>query len=126
MNVLTSLERTALRRADEPAVGKAGDVLTYRQLFELAARFAGHLSREGLRPGERVGIFAHNELEYLPALLGIWRAGGVAVPFNYLFGPAALRHAALDSGARWIVTMHSDVPRVLDARSASSQDARET
>ncbi len=115
MNVLTALERAARRRWDEPAVRMAETVLTYRELFDLSARFAGHLVREGLRPGERVGIYLHNEPEWLPALLGIWRAGGVAVPFNYLFAPAALRHAAEDSGARWILTLDADRPRVREA-----------
>jgi len=115
VNVLTSLERVARTRAEQPAIRKDGVELTYRQLFDLADRFAGHLVRGGLRPGERVGIYLHNELEWLPALLGIWRAGGVAVPFNYLFAPAALRHAATDSGARWIVALDSDVPRVTEA-----------
>ncbi|HEX4247442.1 MAG TPA: class I adenylate-forming enzyme family protein [Pseudonocardia sp.] len=114
MNVLTSLERAALHRPDELAVRKDGVALTYRELFDTAARFAGHLVREGLRPGERVGIYLHNELAWLPALLGIWRAGGVAVPFNYLFAPAALRHAAADSGARWVLALATDVPRLRD------------
>ena len=40
----------------------------------------------------------------MPALLGVWQAGGVAVPLNYLFPEAALRHAIVDSGATHIVT----------------------
>lgn len=115
MNALTALERAARRRWDQVAVRMADTVLTYRELFDLSARFAGYLDRSGLRPGDRVGIYMHNELEWLPALLGIWRAGGVAVPFNYLFAPAALRHAADDSGARWILTLAADVPRVREA-----------
>jgi long-chain acyl-CoA synthetase len=115
MNVLTSLERIARRRLDDPAVRKGDRALSYRQLLDLSARFAGHLARQGLRTGERVGIYLHNELEWLPALLGIWKAGGVAVPFNYLFPPAALRHAAVDSGSRWILVLASDVDRVATA-----------
>jgi long-chain acyl-CoA synthetase len=115
VNVLTSIERVARTRPEQPAIRKDGVELTYRRLFDLADRFAGHLISGGLRPGERVGIYLHNELEWLPALLGIWRAGGVAVPFNYLFAPAALRHAAVDSGARWILVLGTDVARVLEA-----------
>jgi long-chain acyl-CoA synthetase len=114
VNVLTSIERAARHRPDQPAIRKGEIGLTYRELLDLGARFGGHLAREGLRPGERVGLYLHNELEWLPALLGIWKAGGVAVPFNHLFTPAALRHAAVDSGARWILVMASDVPRVAE------------
>jgi long-chain acyl-CoA synthetase len=115
VNVLSCLERVARTRPEQAAVRQDGVELSYRQLFDTADRFAGYLVRHGLRPGERVGIYLHNELEWLPALLGIWRAGAVAVPFNYLFAPAALRHAATDSGARWILTLDTDVSRVLRA-----------
>jgi long-chain acyl-CoA synthetase len=115
VNVLTSIERAARHRLDELAIRKGDVELTYRELLDLGARFAGHLVREGLRPGERVGLYLHNEWEWLPALLGIWKAGGVAVPFNYLFAPAALRHAAVDSGARRVLVLASDVPRVTEA-----------
>jgi long-chain acyl-CoA synthetase len=114
VNVLTRLARVAGGCPDRVAV-RAGDrELTYRELLELAARFAGYLRRAGVRPGERVGLFLPNEPEWLPALCGIWQAGGVAVPFNYLFAPAALRHAAVDSGARLLVALAGDLPRLRD------------
>ncbi|MEU7810911.1 class I adenylate-forming enzyme family protein [Pseudonocardia sp. NPDC049154] len=115
MNVLTSIERVARRRADQVAL-RCGDVTrTYGDLLDTAARFAGFLQAQGLAPGERVGLFLHNEPEWLPALLGIWKAGGVAVPFNYMFAPAALRHAAVDSGARWVLALGTDVARLRES-----------
>ncbi|MBN9739239.1 MULTISPECIES: class I adenylate-forming enzyme family protein [unclassified Pseudonocardia] len=112
MNVLTSIERIARQRGDHVAVRSGGQELQYRDLIDTAARFAGYLHRAGLQPGDRVGIYLHNEPEWIPALLGIWRAGGVAVPFNYMFAPSPLRHAAVDSGARWIIALGADVPRL--------------
>ncbi len=115
MNILTDIERAARGRGEQVAVRCAGESLTYPELLATAARFAGFLVRSGLRPGDRVGFYLHNEPEWLPALLGVWKAGGVAVPFNYLFGPAPLRHAAEDSGARWILTRGDDVERLRSA-----------
>src|SRR5690349_12436691 len=115
MNVLTSIERVARRRADQVAIRCAGTTRTYGELLDSAARFAGFLQRQGLQPGERVGLYLHNEPEWIPALLGIWKAGSVAVPFNYLFAPAALRHAATDSGARWVLALAVVVPRLREA-----------
>jgi long-chain acyl-CoA synthetase len=112
VNVLTSVERSARRRRDAVAVRCGSSTSTYGDLLDTAARFAGHLVREGLAPGDRVGLYLHNEPEWLPALLGIWKAGGVAVPFNYLFAPAALRHAAIDSGARWVLALGADLGRL--------------
>jgi long-chain acyl-CoA synthetase len=90
-------------------------VITYRELLDTAARFAHFLMLRGLKAGDRVGMFLHNEPEWLPALLGIWKAGGVAVPFNYLFAPGTLRYAALDSGARWMLALGADVSRLHEA-----------
>jgi long-chain acyl-CoA synthetase len=115
MNVLTAIERAARRRNDQLALRCAGTTRTYGELLDAADRFAGFLHRQGLRPGDRVGVYLHNEPEYVPALLGIWKAGGVAVPFNYMFPPAALRHAAVDSGARWVLTLPADLARLGDA-----------
>jgi long-chain acyl-CoA synthetase len=112
MNVLTSIERAARRRADQVALRCGPQSRTYGDLLDTAARFAGFLRERGLEPGDRVGLYLHNEPEWLPALLGIWKAGGVAVPYNYMFAPAALRHAATDSGARWVLALGTDVVRL--------------
>jgi long-chain acyl-CoA synthetase len=112
MNVLTCLARVARRRPTRVAVRAGGTEQTYAELLDTAARFAGYLRRAGLEPGDRVGIYLHNEPEWLPALLGIWQSGGVAVPFNYLFAPSALRHAAVDSGARWVLALAADLGRL--------------
>ncbi|MFR9804081.1 class I adenylate-forming enzyme family protein [Pseudonocardia sp. RS010] len=121
MNILTSIERAARGRADETAL-RAGDHSTsYAELLDQAARFSEFLRRHGLAPGDRVAIYLHNEPEWIPVLLGIWKAGGVAVPLNYLFPPAALRHACLDSGAKRVVALTADLDRVREALAGTPQ-----
>lgn len=115
MNVLTSLRRVADHRPAQIALSHFGTELSYGELFDQAARFGTFLMSRGVAPGQRVGIYAHNQREWIIALLGIWQAGAVAVPFNYLFSPSALRHAAEDSGATWIVTPTGDVATLRDA-----------
>jgi len=115
MNVLTSLRRVADRRPAQVALSHLGTDLSYGALFDQAARFAGFLLSQGVTPGQRVGIYMHNQREWIVALLGIWQAGAVVVPFNYLFHPAALRHAAEDSETTWIVTPAAEVSKLRDA-----------
>ena len=112
MNLATYLDRVARSVPDRVALQLGDTQLTYRQLVERSARFAGFLHDGGLRPGDRVAAWMPNRLEYLPAVFGTWRAGGVAVPLNYLFSAAPLRHAVLDSGARWVLAQDSDVDRL--------------
>jgi long-chain acyl-CoA synthetase len=115
MNILLALHRAARLHPAAVAVRCATAELTYPDVVEQAARFASYLTGQGIRPGQRVGIFMHNQPEWVVALLGIWHAGAVAVPFNFLFSPTALRHAAVDSATQLVVAPSADLPRLLDA-----------
>jgi long-chain acyl-CoA synthetase len=112
MNIATLLRRVAADHAGQVALRLDDREVRYGRLVDTAARFAAHLRADGLVAGQRVGVFLPNSLEYVPALLGVWQAGGVAVPLNYLFPEAALRHAIVDSGATHIVTGTGDAPRL--------------
>lgn len=115
MNVLTCLHRAARLRPDTIALRTDTTEQDYADVVGQAARFAGYLREQGVRPGDRVGIFMHNRPEWLVAIFGIWHVGAVAVPFNYLFPPAALRHAASDSDTLLIVAPSSDIARLREA-----------
>jgi long-chain acyl-CoA synthetase len=56
--------------------------VSYRDLAEGAARFAGWLAAEGVRPGDRVAFAGINHPAFVVAYLGTLRAGAVAVPLN--------------------------------------------
>lgn len=115
MNVLTALHRAARLHPDHVAIRFGTDEIRYAELVEQAARFAGYLREQGVHAGDRVGIFMHNQPEWLVTVLGIWHAGAVAVPFNHIFPPAAIRHATLDSGTKLLVAPAADVPRLREA-----------
>ena len=119
MNLATLLRRSAADHADRvalrlPEPGGADTEVDYGRFAASAGRFAAFLRAGGIAPGERVAIFAPNGLEYLEALLGVWQAGAVGVPLNYMFPDAPLRHAVLDSGARYLLLPPGDVDRVSD------------
>jgi long-chain acyl-CoA synthetase len=112
MNIATLLRRSAADHAGQVALRLDDAEIGYAHYAEQAARFAGHLRAEGLAPGERVGAYLPNCLEYLIAFLGTWQAGGVAVPLNYMFPEAALKHAIVDSGATHLLVLPTDVDRL--------------
>ncbi len=56
--------------------------LTFAQAVEQMERAAGALAHCGVRPGDRVTIFAHNGLDYLVALFACWRLGAIAALVN--------------------------------------------
>lgn len=58
-----------------------GDVrLTWRDLVDTAARFAGFLAARGVRPGDVVVWQAPNWWESLVVAYGIWAAGAISAP----------------------------------------------
>jgi long-chain acyl-CoA synthetase len=124
MNIAVLLRRAAADHAGEVALRHddgetqrsgarpSGVVLTYAELTERAGRFAASLRASGVAPGDRVGFFLPNVVEYVVGLLGTWQAGAVGVPLNFLFPDAPLRHAVTDSGCRVLVLPPGDVERV--------------
>ncbi len=82
-------------------VDEAGEH-AYGRLLEGSAAVAARLLADagtGDLAGQRVALLAPAGFEYAAALLGIWRAGGVAVPLSPSHPPAELAYALTDSGA---------------------------
>ncbi|TVQ94310.1 MAG: 2-succinylbenzoate--CoA ligase [Deltaproteobacteria bacterium] len=61
---------------------EAGDVLTYADLCEAAARWAAVLAGRGIGPGDRVAIRAPNHLRWVLAAHAIWWRGATLVPLH--------------------------------------------
>ena len=60
--------------------------LTYDDVNRLSKDFAGYLqSLPNLKPGDRVALMMPNLLQYIISLLGILRAGMIAVNVNPLY-----------------------------------------
>ncbi len=62
--------------------------------------------------GESVVLLAENRPEWIAAVLGVIRAGAVAVPVDIQFGDDDLAHVLRDSDARAVITMKPRVARV--------------
>jgi len=77
---------------------RAGDwKLTRDELRAQAERVAGGLSALGVKPGERVGLYAATSLDWVIAYLGLQRAGAVLVPMNPDYHSTEAAHIANDS-----------------------------
>lgn len=72
----------AARTPGETAVVYGDERLTYAELESRAAAFAHHLRSLGVRPEERVAIFAERSPQMVVGLLGILAAGGTYVPLD--------------------------------------------
>ncbi len=74
--------------------------VSFGQLNRQADAIARALLARGYAQGERVAILGANSVASIAVMLGIMRAGLVAVPVNYKFPKALVEYIIADSGAR--------------------------
>jgi acetyl-CoA synthetase len=89
-----------------------GATRTFGDLADAAARFAGVLADQGVRPGEVVAGLLPRTPELLACILGTWRAGAVYQPLFTAFGPKAIEHRLAMSGAQLVVTDAGNRPKL--------------
>lgn len=95
------LTEQAERRPDSEAVAELGvGSLTYRQLWQQAARVAGGLRAEGLGRGDRVGVRYPAGLHWVLAFWGTVMAGGIPVAVNTRSAAPEVDFVLADAGAQ--------------------------
>src|ERR1700749_4103555 len=85
---------------NEAVVEVGGDRLTYRQLWDRAARVAGGLRAAGLARGDRVAVRHPAGVDWVLAFWGTVMAGGIAVAVNTRSTQPEVDFVVSDAGAR--------------------------
>jgi acyl-CoA synthetase (AMP-forming)/AMP-acid ligase II len=96
-------ELTRAVRDLSPLVTGADETLDGGGVDALASRVAAALARRGARPWEPVHVEIGNRPSDLGALLGIWRAGTVAVPVHVSTPPPVLETLRATTKARFSI-----------------------
>lgn len=103
------LTHAARRRPDHVAVEdpERERAVTYRELDGLAQRLSQRLAEAGVRPGDRVGIYAPKSIGTVAALFGALGAGAAYVPVDpdapparnaFIFQDCAVRAIIVEAG----------------------------
>lgn len=66
--------------------------LTYAQLEEKANRLAHYLIDNGVKKGDKVGLYCRNRVEIVIAMLGIVKAGAILVNVNFRYVEGELKY----------------------------------
>jgi long-chain acyl-CoA synthetase len=91
--------------------------LTWAQYRADVLACASALMDAGVQPGDRVGLFAENRLEWLIADLGILAAAGVAVTPHAPLTARQVQYELADSGASWLlVSTESQMDKIRQVR----------
>jgi long-chain acyl-CoA synthetase len=99
------LSQTAKRFPDRIACHYYDEQITYAELETRAQRFAAKLCELGVRPGDRVGLLLPNVPEYLIALNGIWKVGGIAVAISPLMVAAEISGLLATTDCRVLIAL---------------------
>lgn len=94
------VERGARAYADSPALIFYDEIVTYRNLFELARETARRMLGSGLQPGDRVATWLPNGTPFVATLFGAALAGLTLVPLNTRFKILDAADSLRKSGAR--------------------------
>ncbi|KUO06068.1 amino acid adenylation domain-containing protein [Streptomyces caeruleatus] len=108
-----AFERWAGTDADAVAVEHEGATITYRELNHRANAVAARLVREGVRPGDHVGLFVRRSIPMVVGLLGILKAGAAYVPQDVGLAPVSqLDHVVSTAATRVILAQEEHADRI--------------
>ncbi|MBI1731671.1 MAG: AMP-binding protein, partial [Gammaproteobacteria bacterium] len=103
------LSTTAARVPGKTAVTCAGRALSYGQLEDESNRLAGLLRREGVQPGDRVGIYLNKSVETVLGIFAILKAGAAYVPLDPMAPAQRLGLILRDCAVRHLLTTSAKV-----------------
>jgi long-chain acyl-CoA synthetase len=112
-HLLTELVAESVARwGDRTALVFYGARWSYRRFWQESERFAAALKREGIGPGDRVGLYLPNCPAYPIALFGILRLGAIVVQVSPLYVGQDLLRILDDSEPKALVTLEILYPNV--------------
>ena len=119
MYITQALHRQIQRAADDPAVIDGDVRLSWSELGDRVARFAGAIQALGLASGDRVAILARNGVHSIEYILGTYWAGGVINPVNLRWTVEEMAWSLNDCDTRILIIAPEFEPLLPQIRSAA-------
>ncbi len=89
---------------NSPALRQKNVEINYGQLQRKAGQYRDYLYDVGIRPRDRVALFAVNSMEFVFSYMAIVSLGCVVVPLNTMLTPREISFILIDAGVKHIVT----------------------
>ncbi|MFD7813536.1 amino acid adenylation domain-containing protein [Streptomyces sp. NPDC059785] len=112
-------EERVAARPDAVAAVHDGEVWTYAELNSRANRLGRALLARGLRPEDVVAVVMERDLDWLAAVLAVFKAGGVYLPVEPGFPAGRIAATLTRAGCGLVVTEHGSTA-TLDAALADT------
>jgi len=108
-----ALIRTVKNFPEKTALIFIDSKISYKQLNEMANRFANFLLDMGVKPGDKVAMLMPNMPQIVAATYGAWKAGAVVVMNNPLYTDKELEYQFNNSESSLLVTIDLLGPRMI-------------
>ena len=95
----------AEQRPDKPALVCGDATLTFGELRQAAAALSARLAREGVKPGEVVGLCGRHSIEAVIALMACFHRGAVLALVPPMFSEQQLRTLLRQNEARALLAI---------------------
>ncbi|MGC5264949.1 amino acid adenylation domain-containing protein [Streptomyces cyaneofuscatus] len=97
---------------DAPAVSCGERTLSYRELADRSSALAQALTRQGVGPGDVVGVCYERSPDLVVALLAVMRLGAVYLPLDSRLPAERLSYMVEDSGAQLVICHEAVMDRL--------------
>jgi acyl-CoA synthetase (AMP-forming)/AMP-acid ligase II len=111
-NLADLFENAVDHFADREYLVCDGKRRTYAQMEERANRLAHHLAEHGIGPGDHVGIYAQNSVEWVETLWAVFKLRAVWVNINYRYVEDELAYLFDNADLKALVFQREYAPRV--------------
>ena len=95
-----------------------GKRCTYREMDARANRLAHHLAAQGIGPGDHVGIYAYNSMEWVETLWAVFKIRAVWININYRYVADELEYIFNNADLKALVFQREFAPLVKDVRNS--------
>ncbi len=83
---------------------------TYREMDERANQLAHHLASQGIGPGDHVGIYAYNSMEWVETVWAVFKLRAVWININYRYVEDELAYIFKNADLKALVVAKEFVP----------------
>ena len=94
-----------------------GERRTYAEMEARANRLAHHLAAQGVGPGDHVGIYAYNSVEWVETAWAVFKLRAIWININYRYVKDELRYLLTNADLKALVHQREFSPLVTALRS---------
>ena len=117
-NLATIFEAAVDQFADREYIVAQGKRCTYAEMDQRANRLAHHLAAQGIGPGDHVGIYAYNCIEWVEALWAIFKLRAVWININYRYVEDELKYIFDNADLKALIYQQQFSQRVANVRAS--------